>query len=162
MHAILTGSHKHQLNARVDSSGTVHAALWLDIDVGAAPPPDDQSLAELLRAGLGEENANRFLIIDSLFNANHPGHESHAYLPFMGVTASAQCRGIGTALLTLHLNGLDAAGRPAYLEASSRRNVALYTRLGFAPIGEPLPLPGGPSFFPMWRPPQGDPATRTT
>jgi ribosomal protein S18 acetylase RimI-like enzyme len=130
------------------------AALWLDVDVDAPPPPDDGSLNERLRESLGEANANRFLVIGSLFDAHHPGDESHAYLPFIGVRGAAQDRGIGSALLAHRLREIDIEGRPAYLEASSDGNVALYRRFGFAPLGQPLPLPDGPSFFPMWRPAQ--------
>jgi ribosomal protein S18 acetylase RimI-like enzyme len=130
------------------------AALWLDVDVDVPPPPADGALHERLHTSLGAANANRFLVIEGLFDGNHPGHESHAYLPFIGVRAAAQNRRIGSALLADRLGQLDAEGRPAYLEASSDDNVALYRRFGFESLGDPLPLPDGPSFFPMWRPAQ--------
>ena len=43
---------------------------------------------------------------------------------------------------------------PAYLEASSPRNDALYQRHGFECL-DPLVMPGnGPTMYPMWREPQ--------
>jgi hypothetical protein len=43
-------------------------------------------------------------------------------------------------------------GSPAYLEATSRRNRALYERHGFVTIGE-LTVADCPPLYAMWRPP---------
>jgi hypothetical protein len=48
------------------------------------------------------------------------------------------------------LERCNAAGLPAYLEATSDGGVALYRRHGFRVVGE-IVLPGGPSLWPMWR-----------
>ena len=66
---------------------------------------------------------------------------AHAHLVFLGVSPSAQGRGVGSAILKHTLAPLDAAGIPAYLEATSERNIALYERHGFAISGE-FKLPG--------------------
>ena len=66
---------------------------------------------------------------------------------------AAQGLGLGSALLRATLVGVDAAGEPAYLEATSPDNRRLYERHGFQVVRE-LPLPGGPSLFAMWREPQ--------
>jgi ribosomal protein S18 acetylase RimI-like enzyme len=132
-----------------DGSGT---ALWLDVDVDAAATEDGDHVRQRLVDGLGPEYAKRFFTLDDLFTARHPGHESHAYLLFVGVRPERQRQGVGTAVLTAHLSELDLAGRPAYVEASTTRNAGLYARLGFAPSGEPVTLPGGPALQPMWRP----------
>jgi hypothetical protein len=42
---------------------------------------------------------------------------------------------------------------PAYLEATSERNKALYLRHGFEVMSE-LKLPDGPPMWPMWRAPR--------
>jgi GNAT superfamily N-acetyltransferase len=129
-------------------------ALWLDVDVTAEPDEDGASFRQLFIDGLGTEYAKRFFVLDDLFSANHPTHESHRYLLFIGVVPHLHSHGIGTALLTDEISKLDTLGRPAYLEASCLRNAALYARLGFTPFGEPLSLPeGGPSLHPMWRSP---------
>jgi ribosomal protein S18 acetylase RimI-like enzyme len=126
------------------------ATLWLDIDV-SDNSEDAGDLRERLIDGVGSEYAKRFFVLDEMFSARHPTHESHAYLVFIGVVPELQGRGIGTHFLTEQLTGLDNAGRPAYLEASSERNTALYARVGFASFGEPVALPDGPSLQPMWR-----------
>ena len=84
--------------------------------------------------------------------ANHP-HERHWYLPFIGVRPDRQGNGIGSALLAHMEARLDAEGLPAYLEASSERNRALYVRHGFDVTGE-VRLPDGPPMWLMWREPK--------
>jgi len=63
-------------------------------------------------------------------NAHHP-KAPHAHLVFLGVTNSAQGRGLGSAILKQTLAPLDEAGVTAYLECTTERNVALYQRHGF-------------------------------
>jgi ribosomal protein S18 acetylase RimI-like enzyme len=126
--------------------------LWLDIDV-TDESEDPGDLRQQLVDGIGDEYAKRFFVLDELFSGRHPMHASHAYLVFAGVVTDLQSHGIGTRLLSEQLAQLDASGRPAYLEASCDRNAALYARLGFAPFGEPVSLPDGPSLQPMWRQP---------
>jgi hypothetical protein len=50
------------------------------------------------------------------------------------------------------LDRADREGSPAYLEATSRRNRALYERHGFVTIGE-LTVADCPPLYAMWRPP---------
>ena len=50
------------------------------------------------------------------------------------------------------LERCDHDGIPAYLEATSDRNRALYERHGFRVRGN-IPLPGGPALWRMWRDP---------
>jgi ribosomal protein S18 acetylase RimI-like enzyme len=136
------------------------AALWLDVDVQAGATEDatdgatedGDEFRRLFVEGLGAEPAKRFFVLDDLFTANHPAHESHAYLLFIGVEPRRQCQGVGSALLATGLTKVDGSGRPAYVEASSERNAALYARHGFESMGSPITLPDGPSLYPMWRP----------
>jgi hypothetical protein len=51
------------------------------------------------------------------------------------------------------LRGCDQARLPAYLEATSPRNVSLYERLGFVILDE-LRLASSPPLILMRRPPQ--------
>jgi ribosomal protein S18 acetylase RimI-like enzyme len=57
--------------------------------------------------------------------------ERHYYFAYIGVAPEAQGRGLGTSMMRPALDRCDAEGVPAYLEASSERNAALYERLGF-------------------------------
>ena len=58
--------------------------------------------------------------------------------------------GSASALLAHTLAVADAAGAPAYLEATSPRSRALYERFGFEVLAE-MRAPGGPPMWAMWR-----------
>lgn len=81
----------------------------------------------------------------------HHVREPHYYIPYVGVSPESQGHGLGTALLTPTLDRADIEGLPAYLEATSERNAALYRRLGFIAIGE-LRLRDSPPLWRMLRP----------
>jgi ribosomal protein S18 acetylase RimI-like enzyme len=84
--------------------------------------------------------------------AGHP-RELHYYLPFIGVDPVWQGRGVGGALLALVLRRCDEERVPAFLEASTARNRALYERHGFA-VTEEFKLGGtAPLQWRMWREP---------
>jgi GNAT superfamily N-acetyltransferase len=87
----------------------------------------------------------------ALLDAHHP-HEPHEYLWFVGVVPAARGRGIGSALMAPVLQRADRAGVPAYLEATSPRNKALYERHGFRATA-PITVGGTPPIWPMYRPP---------
>ncbi len=78
--------------------------------------------------------------------------EPHYYIPYVGVIPQAQGRGLGTALLQPTLERCDRERLPAYLEATSERNVALYLRLGFEHL-DVITLGSSPPLWPMRRPP---------
>ena len=131
------------------------AALWA--------PPDQwrQSFLVSLRAlpnmisssGIGHV-PTIFAALTLLENNHKEREEPHWYLAFMGVTPAKQGNGYGGGLLDRMLERCDDEGRPAYLEASSMRNRALYHRHGFVDTGE-IQLPrGGPTMWPMWRTPR--------
>jgi len=79
--------------------------------------------------------------------------ESHYYVRDVGVAPEMQGRGLGSALLRPTLDRCDREGVPAYLEASSDRNAALYERLGFRLTRE-LRVGGSPPLRLMLRPAQ--------
>jgi ribosomal protein S18 acetylase RimI-like enzyme len=126
--------------------------MWLDVSPDD-PADDDDSFGRQMAEAVGE-HAERFAVLDGLMSAGHPHHEAHAYLPFIAVAPERQGHGVGEALLRHRLAELDAAGRPAYLEASCLRNAALYSRVGFERMEQTIDLPDGPSLYPMWRPAQ--------
>jgi ribosomal protein S18 acetylase RimI-like enzyme len=92
----------------------------------------------------------RLLKFIARIESGHPD-EPHYYLPFLGVDPTWQGRGIGGALLRPVLDRCDRERMPAYLEASSPRNRALYERNGFE-VTEELRLGrGSPPVWRMWR-----------
>jgi ribosomal protein S18 acetylase RimI-like enzyme len=82
----------------------------------------------------------------------HP-RGAHYYFSNIGVAPEAQGRGLGSKLMCPTLDRCDKEGLPAYLEASSERNAALYERLGFQ-CTEVLRFAGSPPLRLMMRPPQ--------
>jgi ribosomal protein S18 acetylase RimI-like enzyme len=82
----------------------------------------------------------------------HPRHP-HWYLVGIGTDPPVQRRGVGGELLRSRLTRCDAAGVPAYLEASKESNVGYYERFGFS-VTEEVKIPrGGPTLWPMSRRP---------
>jgi GNAT superfamily N-acetyltransferase len=77
----------------------------------------------------------------------------HWYLYLVAVDPEQQGRGVGSALLAAGLARADAEAMPAYLEATSERNSALYARVGFERAGVLRYPLGGPPLYPMLRPP---------
>jgi ribosomal protein S18 acetylase RimI-like enzyme len=130
-----------------DEAGT----LWRPF--GAAP--DDEAFErhgdEFVTAIDGQ--VERIMTLGAAMDAAHPT-EPHHYLLAIGVRPSAQGRGLGGELLRHTLRAADAAGEPAYLEASSVRSRALYERHGFEATGE-IVVDDSPPMWPMWREPAG-------
>jgi GNAT superfamily N-acetyltransferase len=126
----------------------VGAALW-------AAPANDPLAAESMYAQRLEEiaglDAPRLFEIVELFEAQAP-QEPHYHLQFLGVRPERQGTGLGGALMAPGLDRCDRDGVPAYLEATSDRNRALYERHGFRAEGG-IALPDGPTVWRMWRDP---------
>jgi ribosomal protein S18 acetylase RimI-like enzyme len=81
---------------------------------------------------------------------------AHYYFANIGVAPEAQGQGLGSRLMRPTLDRCDEEGLPAYLEASSERNAALYERLGFH-CTELLRFAGSPPLRLMMRPPHPSP-----
>jgi ribosomal protein S18 acetylase RimI-like enzyme len=82
----------------------------------------------------------------------HPT-EPHWYLPLIGVDPSHQGKGHGAELMTHALQRCDREQVPAYLEASSPRNISLYRRHGFETLGT-IQVGSSPPLVPMLRVPR--------
>jgi GNAT superfamily N-acetyltransferase len=96
----------------------------------------------------------RAIRIQKAMQDHHPT-EAHYYVRWVGVRPGLQGQGLGSALMRSTLERCDNDDLPAYIEASTERSAALYGRLGFVHQGV-LELPdGGPSVWPMRRPPGG-------
>ncbi len=126
------------------------AALWM---------PPGQSLDEVFWAehqdefvaGLGGE-VERIGQLSDAMDQHHP-EDPHWYLLAIGIRPVAQGLGLGGALLAHSLALADAAGQPAYLEATSPRSRVLYERSGFEVVSEFGP-DDGPRLWGMWREPK--------
>lgn len=130
------------------------AAVWMPFEfVGPTPLMQElRALPTLIHAtGLG-----RILRLQTLRDAmdkQHPHQPRHAYLWFLGVAPEAQGHGVGSRLLKVGTDRLDAEGLPAFLETQTERNVGLYRRHGFEVISEYRPRPDAPRMWAMWREP---------
>ena len=129
------------------SEGLAATAVWFDY---TRESPDPENYEERLRA-LAGEYLDRFVALDELFEKHHP-HDPHWHLAFLAVHPDHQEHGLGSLLMKRTHDELDAAGLPAYLEATNANNVRLYKRTGYAEM-EPyeMLLPDGTPFFRMWR-----------
>lgn len=125
-----------------DGSG---AAVWFHRADHLTDPPDYEHRR---RAACGQHTA-AFEILDAVFERHHPT-APHDYLAYIAVDPRLHGTGRGGLLLDCHHRRLDEAGVPAYLEASTESNIALYAKFGYN-IGEPFYLPQGPPFWPMTR-----------
>ena len=100
-------------------------------------------------------NTPRLLKALNFIERKHPHDPPHWYLPVIGVAPAWQGRGYGAALLGPVLRRCDGEGMPAYLEASTPRNRALYERHGFEVVEECRYASDGPPLWRMWREPAG-------
>lgn len=125
------------------SPGTAHVGLLAQLRL--AP-----GTVSVLRG-----NTPRLLKALNFIERKHPREPQHWYLPIVGVAPTWQGRGYGAALLAPILRRCDGQGMPAYLEASTPRNRALYERLGFEVVEECRYAGDGPPLWRMWRQPAG-------
>jgi len=110
---------------------------------------EDDAGPPVLTQVLGQD-AERLFEVFGLMGEKHPA-QPHYYLFLLGTRPRWQGRGLGSSLIAPVLNRCDQDRVPAYLEATSERNVPLYRRHGFEVTTE-IQIPGGPTVWPMWRP----------
>ncbi len=113
-------------------------------------PPLVSGLRCLIRQGWRVNR--RWAMVFEALGALHPV-EPHWYLGILGVVAPARRRGLGAALLSRWLDGVDRDGVPAHLETDSERNIRFYERAGFSVEGEASVL--GVRTWRMKRAPRG-------
>ncbi|MFJ1749712.1 GNAT family N-acetyltransferase [Streptomyces sp. NPDC088116] len=125
------------------------------------PEETKNQLLRSMRDELGSRSERVIYLLTTL-DTSHPRElPPHYYGTYVAARPEHQGKGLGTRLKRslFALADQDRAG--AYAEASSKRNLALYERLGQRRLGQALTLPDGPRIFPIWRPPQAtDGATR--
>jgi GNAT superfamily N-acetyltransferase len=136
---------------------TNHSAFFAEEDRGVAlwfPPgvePDEQAVEAVLERTVVPERLATMGQVFEQMDRFHPT-EPHWYLPLIGVRPTYHGQGLGAALLDHVLSICDQCGLPAYLEATSPRNAALYQRHGFVPVGE-IRVARFPTLYPMKRAP---------
>ena len=131
------------------AAGYAGAALWV-------PPGgeiDEEAVGTLLTESIDEDRHEVAFAFLGQMDEHHP-KDPMWYLPFIGVDPSHQSKGHGAALLKIGTARADRDGVPAYLEASSPRNRALYERHGFDVVGE-IQAGDSPPLWPMLRPAGG-------
>ena len=123
----------------------VGVALWL-------PPgiePDEEKLGEVFQSTAEPSRLESISAIVGEMAKYHP-QEPHWYLPLIGVDPMHQGRGHGDTLMTFALERCDHDRLPAYLESSNPRNMSLYRRHGFEPLGK-IQVGSSPPIVPMLR-----------
>jgi GNAT superfamily N-acetyltransferase len=151
MFSLYAGAYLLHGEVYLTADGT-GAAVWL--------PPDTPLLTaeqeEAFGAALGElagSDLDRLFLLEETFALHHPD-VGYWYLQFLATVPTHQGRGIGSVFLSEMLEHIDGAGQPAYHEATTPRNRALYERHGYVNLGE-FHLPdGGPPLWRMWREPR--------
>jgi len=127
------------------------AALWVPPGVPPLTSDQEDRLARVT-ADFGGVTPDRFEALGNVMQERHPD-VPHLYLWFAGVRTTDQGQGWGGRLLSSRLAAADEQGVPAYLEATSQRNRALYERHGFQVTGE-LSVDDSPHLWQMWRNPR--------
>lgn len=141
------GGDSIELGTAYQVDGSVACALWLPPGVGA----DEERLVDYVLRRIAPHRHDEVFAVFEAMGRAHPA-EPHWYLPLIGVESAFQGYGFGSALLRHGLNDCDRDGLPAYLEATSARNIALYERHGFR-RREPVRIGTCPAITPMWRTP---------
>jgi len=130
------------------------AAVWIPSEtLGPQPLQRELRALPMLINATGLGRFGRMLKLRDAMDHNHPMDRPHDYLWFLGVHPEAQGAGIGSRLLASKTARLDAAGRHAFLETATPRNVPLYARHGFKTVAEYTPAEGAPLIWAMWREP---------
>jgi ribosomal protein S18 acetylase RimI-like enzyme len=106
-------------------------ALWL-------PPgaePDGDAITTVLAESVAPQQHDDMFAVLGQMDAAHPTYP-HWYLPWFGVDAALQGRGLGSQLMRPCLGFVDESHLPAYLETPNPVTISFYERLGFEVTGE--------------------------
>lgn len=123
----------------------IGAALWLPPGVH----PDEDALAALTERTVSPSIHQDVAAVFEQMGKYHPT-DPHWYLPLIGVDPAHHGNGHGDALMVYALERCDRDHLPAYLESTNPRNVSLYRRHGFEPLGT-IQAGSSPPLTPMLR-----------
>jgi GNAT superfamily N-acetyltransferase len=126
----------------------IGAALWLPPGVH----PDSGRMGELMESTSSPSARADGPAIFEQMAKYHPS-EPHWYLPLIGVDPAHQGKGHGDALMSYALERCDRDKVQAHLESTCSRNIALYRRHGFEPLGT-IQVGSSPPIIPMLRRPR--------
>jgi ribosomal protein S18 acetylase RimI-like enzyme len=126
----------------------IGVALWLPPGVG----PDEEGLGAVMQSTVAPAKLEDGAGLFEQMAAYHP-HDPHWYLPLIGVDPAHFGEGHGDALLSHVLARCDRERAPAYLESTNPRNMSLYLRHGFEPLGT-IQAGSSPPLVPMLRKPR--------
>ncbi|MCZ0733681.1 GNAT family N-acetyltransferase [Phreatobacter sp. AB_2022a] len=129
------------------TDGFAGAALWLAPGLHR----DEEELGALMDSTVAPARSAKAAFIFEQMAAFHPA-EPHWYLPVIGVDPCCQGQGHG-ALMADALAHCDRDPAPACLESSNPRNIPLYRRHGFEPLGA-IQAGSSPTLVPMLRRPR--------
>ncbi len=115
---------------------SIGAAVWLLPAEKSVYEAEAKAKGEFLAEVLGAAGADAYRSIVDFMRprASHAVGETAWYLSIVGVTPSAQGRGIGKRLIEPTLADADEAGVDCYLETFDPRNPGFYQRLGFTAV----------------------------
>lgn len=123
-------------------------ASWHGVPVLRRMADTLQALACYLR-GMGASGIGHAMLLQRAIDAYAPP-VPYWYLKVIGVDPDRRGQGLGGLLLSHRLRIADENDLPAYLESSSRRTGALYSRHGFVPMRSITPWANGQPWA-MWR-----------
>lgn len=106
-------------------------ALWLP---PGTEPDGDAIVAVLTETVAAAKHEDLYAVLGQM-DEGHPRFP-HWYLPWFGVDAALQGRGLGGELMENCLRILDDDHLPAYLETPNPRSIPFYERYGFETTGE--------------------------
>lgn len=138
--------------AWIADASVAAAAVWVTPGGKDLLPEDELRVEPLLRELVGDEQAERVVELNALFEAHHPNLPFH-YLSLLGTHPEHRGRGLGLGLLAERLLELDALNEASLLESSNPANNERYARLGFEQIDEFRAPDQGPPIAVMWRSP---------
>ncbi|SCL34351.1 hypothetical protein GA0070624_4967 [Micromonospora rhizosphaerae] len=122
------------------------AAVWFH---RYRPFPPPASYRQRLAAACGD-HLDRFRCLDRVLKAHRPT-DTHNHLAFLAVPAAAGRVARASVLLASCLVRMDRLVLPAYAEATTLAEAALYGRHGYV-ARDPFALPNGTMVHPLWRP----------
>jgi len=126
------------------------AAAWTSPDVALVDDADGARFVAMIERHVGAR-VEHVVAGMARTEAERPA-EPHFALHSLGVDASAQGTGVGSALVAPVLARCDEDGLAAHLTSSAARNVPFYERLGFAVTAQTELPGGGPVMRTMIRP----------
>jgi ribosomal protein S18 acetylase RimI-like enzyme len=142
------GGNAFARGSAICTDDCIGAALWLQPGIH----PDDDALGEVIMSTVADDLRADAMSTFEQMAAYHPD-EPHWYLPLIGVDPARQGKGLGDALMAYALQRSDRDRTPAYLESTNPRNISLYRRHGFEPLGT-IQAGISPPLVPMLRRPR--------